>query len=82
MVVFIIAFILHVIVDSIFQILTGSPPILHERFLLHLPLLPVVAGIAYEVIKLAGKKKNRLLRLVVYPGLILQKITTRDQELV
>ena len=40
-----------------------------------------VAGIAYEVIRYAGKHKDSLLaRALVYPGLMMQKITTREPE--
>ena len=78
MVVFVTAFFLHIVIDSIFQGVTGHPPGFQQRFLLHLPLLPLIAGIAYELIRAAGRKKSRLLRIVVYPGLLLQKITTRE----
>lgn len=43
-----------------------------------IPLMLPVAGISYELIKLAGRKPdNRVLRLAVLPGLWLQRITTR-----
>ncbi len=43
-----------------------------------LVLLPVVAGLSYEVIRLAGRfKRSRLLGLMVAPGMWLQKITTQ-----
>jgi len=43
-----------------------------------LPLLFPIAGLAYEVIKLGGKKPNHpLLRIVIAPGLWLQRMTTR-----
>jgi len=43
-----------------------------------LPLLFPIAGLAYEVIKLSGKKPNHpILRVVIAPGLWLQRITTR-----
>ena len=43
-----------------------------------LPLLFPIAGLAYEVIKLSGKKANHpVLRLVIAPGLWLQRLTTR-----
>lgn len=49
------------------------------RLLSRLLLLPVVAGISYELIKVAGAhKSSRLLGLLVAPGMWLQKITTRE----
>ena len=51
------------------------------RFVYKLALLPFVAGIAYEVIKFAGNHKESLFaRLLVYPGLLMQRITTREPE--
>lgn len=44
-----------------------------------LALLPVVAGIAYEVIKLAGNHKHSpFMRLILGPGLLMQRITTQE----
>jgi uncharacterized protein YqhQ len=49
------------------------------KLLLRLALLPVIAGIAYELIKLSGKhRKNKLLLAFISPGLLLQKITTKE----
>jgi uncharacterized protein YqhQ len=49
------------------------------RLLSRLLLLPVVAGLAYELIRLAGAhKSSRLLGLLVAPGMWLQHITTRE----
>ncbi len=43
-------------------------------------LLPVIAGISYEVIRLVGKTKNKFLKLLAAPGLYLQRITTREPD--
>jgi uncharacterized protein YqhQ len=44
-------------------------------------LLPVIAGISYEVLKVSTKfKKNLLFRLVNKPGLLIQKITTKEPD--
>jgi len=48
------------------------------RLLSRLLLLPVVAGISYELVKLAGAHKSSLLmRFIVAPGMWMQRITTR-----
>ena len=50
-----------------------------ERVLSRLVLLPVVAGISYEVTRFAGRhRKSALLRALLSPGLWMQKITTRQ----
>ena len=42
-----------------------------------LVLLPVIAGIGYEVIRFAGRNKNsKLLHVILGPGLLMQRITT------
>jgi uncharacterized protein YqhQ len=42
-------------------------------------LLPIIAGVSYELVKLAGaRKSSRLLGALVAPGMWLQRITTRE----
>jgi len=41
-------------------------------------LLPIVAGVSYEIIKLAGKSRNKCVCILTKPGLWLQKLTTRE----
>ena len=50
------------------------------RLFLRLALIPVIAGISYEIIRLAGRKDNGFVNLLSKPGLMLQKITTREPE--
>ncbi len=50
------------------------------RIVLRLALLPVIAGISYELIKLAGSSSNPLVELLSKPGLALQKLTTKEPE--
>ena len=50
------------------------------RLLLRLLLIPVIAGISYEFIRLAGRKDNGFVNVLSKPGLMLQKITTREPE--
>lgn len=45
-----------------------------------LALMPVVAGLSYEVIKLAGKCKNKCVGIFTKPGLWLQRLTTREPD--
>ena len=75
------SFILVVMVASIVVFMFISWKSILMRFVYKLALLPVVAGIAYEVIRLAGRHKDSFFaRLLVLPGLVMQKITTREPE--
>lgn len=48
---------------------------------IRLCLLPVVAGLSYEVIRIAGRGTNKCVKFLTKPGLWLQKITTREPDL-
>lgn len=50
------------------------------RMATRLALLPIVAGLSYEIIKLAGKGKNKCIRWLTKPGLWLQKLTTNEPD--
>ena len=73
------SFILIVMIVSILVFsLLGRPDFLH-RILYKLLLLPVVAGISYEVIRFTGKRINwRWVQVLSWPGLLFQRITTRE----
>lgn len=43
-------------------------------------LIPVIAGIAYEVIRVAGRFNNLFVRIISAPGMMLQKITTKEPD--
>ena len=50
------------------------------RIVLRLLLLPVVAGLSYEVIRWAGKSQSKIVCTISKPGMFLQKITTREPD--
>lgn len=50
------------------------------RMVCKLALMPFVIGIAYEIIRLAGKYDNILTRIVSFPGIQLQRLTTREPD--
>ena len=50
------------------------------RIVMRILCVPIVAGISYEIIKLLGKYDNKLTRFVAYPGMMLQKFTTREPD--
>ncbi len=74
------SFILIVLIVGIlvFSVVTWSSSLM--RFALKIALLPVVVGIAYEIIRLAGKYENPITRAVSAPGLALQRLTTREPD--
>lgn len=52
------------------------------RVMMHLPLVPVVGGIGYEVLKWSDRKKNvKAVTAFIQPGLWLQRITTKEPDL-
>ena len=58
----------------------GKPETISER-LIRLAFLPVIGGISYEFIKLSAKEScARWMKPFVWPGLMLQKITTREPD--
>lgn len=62
----------------IFSVVTWSNPLI--RTLLKICLLPLVVGIAYELIKLAGRYDNIFTRIISFPGLKIQHLTTREPD--
>lgn len=50
------------------------------RVVLRLALLPVIAGISYEIIKLAGNSSHPLVEILSKPGLAMQNMTTKEPE--
>jgi len=69
------------IADSLFPVVFGHLQSIPERLATHLVLLPVVAGLSYELLKLSGKfRSNRLVGKLILPGLWLQKLTTGEPD--
>lgn len=73
-------FLLIVMLVSIFVFAFLGWPSLAERIASRILLLPVVAGISYEIIRLAGRSDNAAIQMAIKPGLWLQYLTTRPPE--
>ena len=71
-------FLLIVMVVSIFMFAFLGWPDLWLRILSRVVLLPLVAGISYEIIRFAGSCDNPLVAMLMKPGLWLQYMTTRE----
>lgn len=50
------------------------------RVIMRIICIPVVAGISYEIIRFLGKYNNKLTKIVAYPGMMLQKFTTKEPD--
>ena len=50
------------------------------RAIVRIALIPVIAGISYEVLKLAGRSENPIINLLSRPGLAIQKLTTKEPD--
>ncbi len=50
------------------------------KILYRVILIPVIASISYEIIRLAGKYDNAFTRIISLPGMLLQKLTTREPD--
>ena len=75
------SFLLLVMVVSILIYSLLPPLSMVQRLASRLVLLPVIAGIAYEVIKLAGRKlDNPIIAAISWPGMQLQRLTTKEPD--
>lgn len=74
-------FLLIVLFTSVFVFsFFGRPPFL-QRVLIHLAILPVVAGLSYELIRKAGAEEGHpLFKWLAKPGMLLQYLTTREPD--
>lgn len=68
------------IISIVIFSLTGWNSIL-ERVMYRVILLPVISGLTYELIRWMGKSESRISQILAYPGLMLQKLTTREPDL-
>ena len=51
------------------------------RLLQRVVLIPVIASVSYEILKLAAKKKDFFInKIIIAPGLLIQKITTKEPD--
>lgn len=74
------SFLFYVIVVSIIFIMFIQVDSHLLRIVIRLALIPLIAGTAYEIIRLAGCTDNRFINLLSKPGMALQKMTTREPD--
>lgn len=74
-------FLMIVMLISMFIFTFLGWPSLLERIASRIVLMPVIAGVSYELIRFAGAHaENRLVHACIMPGLLLQKLTTRQPD--
>ncbi len=74
------SFLLTVMVISILLFLVVRPENIWIKILSRIILIPVIAGISYEFLRLAGNSDNKFVNLLSKPGLMLQGLTTREPD--
>ncbi|MCR5778694.1 MAG: DUF1385 domain-containing protein [Lachnospiraceae bacterium] len=74
------SFLLYVMVISVlfFAMISSPNPVM--KVVMRLVLVPVIAGVSFEFIRLAGKSNNALIRAFSIPGLLMQKLTTSEPD--
>ncbi|MCL2065250.1 MAG: DUF1385 domain-containing protein [Candidatus Cloacimonetes bacterium] len=80
-IVLLIAILIFSIIDTFVAWYWNFIPNFLQRFLYHLPFIPLISGISYEFLKLSEKKGNNILmKLFTKPGMALQNITTQPPD--
>ena len=75
-----VSMLLFSVLDSLLILWLGKLS-LPVRLLTHLPLIPIVGGVAYEFIRWSAKRsETRIGKTLVAPGLWLQRITTQEPD--
>ena len=74
------SFVFVVLVISIFVFMFLQADSRAMQLLYRLLFIPVIAGVSYEFIRIAGRSENKLVNILSKPGLALQKITTAEPE--
>ena len=74
------SFLLIVMVNSILFFLVIRPETLWLRLVSRILLIPVIAGVSFEFLRLAGNSDNPVVNLLSKPGLMLQGLTTKEPD--
>jgi len=74
------SFLLIVMIVSMIVFLFLRTDVIWLRFVSRILLIPVIAGVSYEIIKWAGRNTSALVTAVSYPGTALQKLTTKEPD--
>ena len=74
------SFLFFVVIVSVilFIFIRVESPVL--RVVVRILLIPLIAGISYELIRLAGRSEGKIIGVLSKPGMMLQKLTTREPD--
>lgn len=71
-------FIVMVVSIIFFIFIDVTSPVL--RVVIRLLLVPVIAGVSYELIRLAGRSESKFVQIISYPGMLMQRLTTKEPD--
>lgn len=71
-------FIVMVVSIIFFIFIDVTSPVL--RVVIRLALIPVIAGVSYELIRLAGNSDSKFVQIISYPGMLMQRLTTKEPD--
>lgn len=71
-------FIIMLVSILVFSFIQVSDPLI--RFISHLVLVPVIAGLSYELLKFSAKSNSKIINALVSPGILIQHITTNEPD--
>ena len=71
-------FIVMVVSIIFFIFIDVTSPVL--RVVIRLLLIPIIAGVSYELIKLAGNSDSKFVQIISYPGMLMQRLTTKEPD--
>ena len=71
-------FIVMVVSIIFFIFIDVTSPVL--RVVIRLLLIPVIAGVSYELIRLAGRSESKFVQSISYPGVLMQRLTTKEPD--
>lgn len=74
------SFLVYVMIISIFLFMFINPPTLLLKFVSRIILIPVVAGVSYEILRLMGKFDNKFVDIISRPGMWMQGLTTHEPD--
>lgn len=74
------SFLLFVLIISVFVFMFIRFDSAILQLICRLVLIPVIAGISYEFIRLAGRSEKKIVQVISKPGLWLQNLTTREPD--
>ena len=74
------SFLFFVIIVSIIFTFFITAETLWLRMLIRLSIIPLIAGVSYEIIRLAGRSNHPLINLLSKPGMAIQKVTAKEPD--